>query len=63
MRFYYLPSVKQNLSYVWLLGPHALGKLILLNIYLSIKQNLGHAWFLESHTLGKLISFNYFSKC
>ena len=37
-------SVKQNLSYAWLLGrPHALGKLILPDIYLSVKQNLSYA--------------------
>jgi len=39
-----------------------LGKLILIDIYLSIKQNLGHVWLLGLHTLGKLISINHCSK-
>ena len=37
-----------------------MGKLTLLDVYLSIKQNLGHVWLLRPHTLGKLISFNHF---
>jgi len=36
-------NIKQNFGHVWLLGPHTLGKLILLIICLSIKQKLGHA--------------------
>ena len=56
-------SIKQNLSHVWLLGPHILGKLILFIIYLNIKKNIGHVWLLEPHTLGKLIFSSYFSKC
>ena len=47
-------SVKQNLSYAWLLEPHTLDKLILPDIYLSVKQNLNYAWLLGSHALGKL---------
>ena len=47
-------NIKQNLSYAWFLGPHTLGKLILLNKYSSAKQNLGYAWFLGPLTLGKL---------
>ena len=42
-------NVKQNLSHVWFLEPHTLGKLTP-PIYLSIKQNIGHAWLLEPHT-------------
>ena len=48
-------SVKQNLNYVWLLGLHTLGKLILQIIFLSVKQNISHVWFLGPPTLGKLI--------
>ena len=47
--------VKQNLNYVWSLGPHALGKLIFQFILLSVKQNLSYAWSLGPHALGKLI--------
>ena len=32
-----------------------MGKLILLDIYLSVKQNLNYAWLLGPHALGKLI--------
>ena len=32
-------SIKQNLSYIWFLGPLALSKLLLPIIYLSIKQS------------------------
>ena len=49
-------DIKQNLSYAWLLGPSALGKLILIGIYLSIKLNLGYTWLLGSHALRKLIT-------
>ena len=41
--YYYLLGIKQNLSYAWLLGLHALGKLILPGFYLSIKQKLNYA--------------------
>ena len=47
-------NIKQNLGYTWLLGPHTLGKLIFLVIFLSVKQNLGHSWLLRPHALGKL---------
>ena len=39
--FTYL-SIKQNLNYVWFLGPHTSGKLILRITLLSVKQNLSH---------------------
>ena len=39
-----------------------LGKLILLDIYLSIKLNIGHAWLLGPHALGKLITFSHYFK-
>ena len=58
--FHYLLSIKQNLSYAWLLGPHAMDKLILIDIYLSIKQNPSYAWFLGPHALGKLILTNIY---
>ena len=48
-------SIKQNHGYVWLLGPHTLGKLVFLIIRLGVKQNNGHAWLLRPHTLGKLM--------
>ena len=48
-------SVKQNLNYVWFLGPPTLGKLILQIIFLSVKQNLSYVWFLGPPALGKLI--------
>ena len=35
-------TVKQNLSYGWLLDPHTLGKLIFHIILLSVKQNLSY---------------------
>ena len=44
MHFTIYLSIKQNLSYAWLLGPQVLGKLISIDIYLSIKQNLNYAW-------------------
>ena len=44
-------SIKQNLSYVGLLGPHTLGKLILPIIFLSVKQNLSHAWLFRSFVI------------
>ena len=47
-------DIKQNLSHVWLLGPHTLGKLILPIISLSVKQSLGNVGSLEPYTLGKL---------
>ena len=47
-------SIKQNIGYAWLLGLHALGKLILHIISLSVKQNLGYVWLLKPHALGKL---------
>ena len=47
-------SVKQNFSYVWFLGPPALGKLILPIVFLSVKQNLNYVWFLGPHALDKL---------
>ena len=58
--FHYLLSIKQNLSYAWLLGPSALNKLILHDIYLSIKQNLGYAWLPGPLALGKLILPNIY---
>ena len=48
---------KQNLGHVWLLGPHALGKLTFCDIYsflLSIKQKLSCTWLLGSYTWGKI---------
>ena len=45
-------SVKQNLSYVRLLGPHALVKLTLNDIYsffLSVTQNLSYVRLLGPH--------------
>ena len=56
-------SVKQNLGYAWLLGPHTLGKLTFNSIFISVKQNLSYAWFLGPHTLGKLTLNDIFSKC
>ena len=62
-------SVKQNLSYVRLLGSHTLGKLTLNNIYsflLSVKQNLIYVWLLGLYTLGKLALcdiYFFFTKC
>ena len=59
-------SVKQNFSYVWFLGPPALGKLILPIVFLSVKQNLNYVWFLGPFVLGKLILgdiYSSFHKC
>ena len=53
-------SIKQNLSYAWLLGPPTLNKLILPDIYLNIKQNLGYAWLPGPLALGKLILSNIY---
>ena len=58
--FYYLLDIKQNLSYAWLLGPYALEKLILNDIFLSVKQNLSHAWLLGPHTLEKLTLYDIY---
>ena len=57
-------SVKQNLNYVWFLGPPVLSKLTLKDIYsfyLSIKQNFSHVWLLKPHALGKLILSDIYS--
>ena len=53
-------SVKQNLRYVWLLGPHVFGKLIHYDIFISVKQNLRHAWLFGPHALGKLTPYDIF---
>ena len=47
-------NIKQNLGHVWFLGPHTLGKLILLIISLSVKQNLDNVGFIGPHALGNL---------
>ena len=52
--FYYLLNIKQNIGHAWLPRPHALGKLILNDIFLSVKQNFSHVYLLGPHTLGKL---------
>ena len=46
--------VKQNINYVWFLGPFALGKLTPCDTYLSIKQTLNHAQLLRPHIIGTL---------
>ena len=50
-------SFKQNLSPAWLLGPQALGKLLLMTIH-SFKQNLSPAWLLGPQTLGEIITYD-----
>ena len=61
---WYIPiiflNVKQNLSYVWFLGPSTLGKLILNGIFLGVKQNLSYAWILRPYALGKLTRYEIF---
>ena len=45
---------KQNLSYAWLFGSHALGKFVLPKIYLNVKLHCNYIWFLIPSALGKL---------
>ena len=52
-----IPSIKQNQSLAWFLGPQALEKLITYDVYSSIKQNQSVEWLLGPRVLGKLITY------